>query len=481
MIKALKVPSLLAAITVVGFVARYYHLGYYSLWLDEIGQVVVSGFSLSQLLAAVGGHLSPPLDYLLLKIFMVFGSSDTIVRLPACLYGTASIPLIFYLGRKVVGESPAIIAAVMLALSPMAIAFSQEARMYSLFLMIALLSYIICHKFLEKPTIKGAAALGAVNGMLVMTHYFGFAIVGIELVILIIMAFQQRWTRQWIYVISSFLLTAVLFVPWLPTFLQQIQNSGGQINYALPQGKDFFRFIFNAFSIHTGGEEGPWYYGFILAFIAGLAVAFVAKNNKTVLLAVGFLVVVAGSFIINIFKPIVTTRNLMFLLPIYLLVAAYAADRFREAIRLNLWIAASLVMVFLIPPVYHYHTAGRPDFKPDWKRAAEFLTRNARPGEKIGVPDKYSRGCLAYYYEPNADYVFMKPGWTREENIPAESIWLAKPVRGELTAISWLVLPPQNIHGLDRREYIELVENEAPAVKLKTQGKGYPLEIYRLD
>jgi mannosyltransferase len=481
MIKAFRVPLFLVVLTVAGFVTRFYHLGYHSLWLDEIGQVVVSGFSLNQLLDAVGGHLSPPLDYLLLKLFLVFGSSDTIVRLPACLYGTASIPIIYFLGRKVFGELPAIIAAIMLALSPMAVAFSQEVRMYSLFLLMALVSYLVIINFLEKPTIKRAAILGVVNGALLLTHYFGFIVAGVEMTVCLIVAFRKGWTKEWLFIFSALLLSILLFVPWIPMLLQQIKNSGGQIGYALPTGKDFFKFIFNAFSIHTGGEEGPWYYGFILAFIAGVVLVVKDKNIKTIILAAGFITVIVCSYAFSFFKPIVTTRNLIFLVPVYLLVSAYAVNRLREAVRLNIWIMAALVLVLLIPPVYHYHAAGRPDFKPDWKRAAEFLERNSQPGDKIVIPDRYSRGCLAYYLEPNADYVFMKPGWIKEVNVLENRIWLIRPDRAKMPKEAWLVIPPQSLPGLGRDEYKKMVENNTPAASFKTQGKGNPLEIYRLD
>lgn len=469
-----------AGITLTGLVVRLYHLGYPSLWLDEIGQVVAARMPLKQLLSVVSTHLSPPLDYLLLKPFLFLGRSDWVARLPAFVYGAAAVPVMYLWSRRIMPAAGALLAALMLALSPMAVAFSQEARMYSLFLLLSLISYSLVTVFLENASMKTAICLGLVNGALVLTHYFGFVAMGIELVLLGAVGWRKSWRAKWFQVGVAFLIPAAIFVPWYPVFIKQIENSGGQIGYALLADKDFIKYILNAFSIHTGGEEGPWYYIYIMIFIAGAVLAIIDKKINTIILAVGFITIVAISFIFTSIKPIVTTRNLIFLLPVYLLVGAYAVNRLREAIRLHAWVAAVLTLVLLIPPVYHYHTAGRPDFKPDWKRAAGFLKNNVGADEIIAIPDKYSRGCMAYYLEPAADYVFMKPGWTNEENDAANKIWLAKPAIEELHPASWLVLPPQSFQGLDRNEYKRLVENITPAASYKTQGKGNPLEVYRL-
>ena len=56
------------------------------------------------------------------------GDSTVLVRLPSLVLGTAAIPVVFLLGRRVAGTRVGLFAAAILALSPFAIFYSTEAR-----------------------------------------------------------------------------------------------------------------------------------------------------------------------------------------------------------------------------------------------------------------------------------------------------------------------------------------------------------------
>jgi len=342
---------------------RLYHLGHFSLWLDEIGQVVAAQYPLGQLLAVVGTHLSPPLDYLLMKPFLGLGSADFIARFPAFLYGVAAIPLMFLLGRKIAGDEAAGFGSLLLAFSPMAIAYSQEARMYSLFLLLSLASYLCFMRLMEKPSLGSTATLSLINGGLVLTHYFGFVVLGMEAILGCLWAIRKGWKREYAWLLVSFGLPLLIFAPWVPVLAKQITSSGGQIGYALPAGKDFFKYLFNAFSVHTGGEEGAWYYFYILVFAAGLGIAIKEKKTSIVVLATGVVTVLLSAYVVNGVKPIVTTRNLIFLLPLYLLVGAYALARLREAARIPSWVLAAAIGLFLLPPGLSLPCCWAPGFQ----------------------------------------------------------------------------------------------------------------------
>ena len=78
------IPAVLLFIVVIfGIVLRIYKLGSKSLWLDEIGQVLVSKNNIPGVLEGASHHLSPPLDYILLHFFLYFGDSDFIASVSA--------------------------------------------------------------------------------------------------------------------------------------------------------------------------------------------------------------------------------------------------------------------------------------------------------------------------------------------------------------------------------------------------------------
>jgi hypothetical protein len=64
---------------------------------------------------------------------------------------------------------------------------------------------------------------------------------------------------------------------------------------------------------------------------------------------------------------------------------------------------------------------GRRDYQPDWKGAAAWLEGHAA-GRAVWLPDPHSRGCLAYYLEPESDLVFMAARSLDPANRPGDRL-----------------------------------------------------------
>ncbi len=127
-------PWLAAAITIAGGILRVLLLGTKEMWLDETFSVWLAGHSLPELLdwlVTIDQH--PPLYYLLLHGWMArFGDWPYAVRLLSALFGTATIPLLYLTGKRLSNSMLGLSAAMLLALSPYHIFYSQETRMYTL-------------------------------------------------------------------------------------------------------------------------------------------------------------------------------------------------------------------------------------------------------------------------------------------------------------------------------------------------------------
>lgn len=475
-------------IFILGLCLRLYHLGTPSLWLDEIGQAVAALNTWAGLFNVVAGHLSPPLDYMLLKMVLVLGHSDWIVRLPAFVYGVVSLPLMFVFTRKISDEETAVLGMAGLSLSPMAVAYSQEARMYSLFLCLSLLSYILCLRYYRKRCASTSVLLGLVNGALLLTHYFALFLLFAEMTILIAALIRKKAkVKEYAWLIGSVALSSLMFAPWIPFMINQNQNSGGQIWYALSTGQEYFKNVFNGFSLNTGGEEGVWFYSYIAVFTVGLICAMFKKQYSILVLALAFLLMIAGFYFLNSIKKITTTRNLIFLLPVYLAVGANGLNYLFKQMKLNQWIGVALIAIALFLPIYRYHTIGRPDFKPDWKGAADYLREPGRAEEKIFVPDTISRGSLYYYLKSDSEFVYGRRRSGELSNDPKERVWVVtknnddKNTYGELKG--YFILPP-NLYEDDKREKVMSVfegRSLKSAKTFPTQEKGYPLEIFKIE
>ena len=131
----------LLAITALAAVLRFYRLGT-DLWLDEITPLLSYGhMSALEVIATYSRSNNHLLNTLLVKLSTgVFGEAEWAVRLPAALFGIATVPVLFWLARLASSRWVSLGAALLLATSYHHTFFSQNARGYSAYLFFTLLS-----------------------------------------------------------------------------------------------------------------------------------------------------------------------------------------------------------------------------------------------------------------------------------------------------------------------------------------------------
>ena len=127
-------PWLVIFITLVGGWLRVLNPGGEGLWLDETFSLWVANHSVADMLqwiVKIDSH--PPLYYLLLHYWIALnGNTPYYARLLSALFGAATIPVIYLIGKRMSGAVMGFAAAVIFALSPFNIYYAQETRMYTL-------------------------------------------------------------------------------------------------------------------------------------------------------------------------------------------------------------------------------------------------------------------------------------------------------------------------------------------------------------
>lgn len=141
----------LAAITLLALSLRLIRLDA-DLWLDEITPILDYG-SLSAL-QVIGTYFSTNnhlLNTLLGKLAVAtFGETEWAVRLPAMLFGTATIPALYWVARLALSREASLGAALLLAVSYHHVFFSQNARGYTAYLFFSLVSSGLLVKGLQE-------------------------------------------------------------------------------------------------------------------------------------------------------------------------------------------------------------------------------------------------------------------------------------------------------------------------------------------
>lgn len=126
----------------VAMAIRLHGLSASNLWLDEANSWQVASSSWSTLIGELRGSPVGPLYFVLLKVWIsALGDSAFALRAFSVLASVALVPLVYVLGTKLLSRPAGLIAAALTALSPLELYFAQEARMYMLTSLVALLAF----------------------------------------------------------------------------------------------------------------------------------------------------------------------------------------------------------------------------------------------------------------------------------------------------------------------------------------------------
>ena len=216
---------LLFAILILGVFLRLHQLNFQSLWLDELHSVIgASPESSVGQVVEYSKNDQPPLYFLLLHFWLrVFGNEDYQARLLSVLFGVMTIPVMFLLGRLYRGTAFGLMLALMIAINYHCIYFSQEARFYALFLLLALTSYLFFLKALSKGNMGSFICFSIFSALSIYTHYFGLVVVASQVMILTcLMIFRSNARDKALFWVMSFAFVGFAILPWAPVFFRDL-------------------------------------------------------------------------------------------------------------------------------------------------------------------------------------------------------------------------------------------------------------------
>lgn len=201
------------------------------LWRDEVLSVNIARLPLGDLGDALRHDGSPPLYYLVLHGWMeVVGEGDRAVRALSALFAIGTLPLLWVIGSQVGGRRSMVAKAaiVLAATSPHLVRYATEARMYAMVCFLAALGWIALRAALADPSWPRLAGVGAIAGALLLTHYWAFYLVVAVAVVLAFTAWRGGPDRRRPAgrALVAVALGSALFLPWLPSFLDQVSSTG---------------------------------------------------------------------------------------------------------------------------------------------------------------------------------------------------------------------------------------------------------------
>jgi mannosyltransferase len=165
----------LAALILLASALRLATLTEQGLWYDEAFtpvHVLHAGLG-ATLKSFVHSENTPPLWYLLAWAdARVLGDGALALRLPSALAGIATVPVVWAIGSELAGRRAALIGAALVAVNPLFVWYSQEARAYGLFVLFAALAMLCFARLLHEPSGTRATLFALSGALALLTHYF---------------------------------------------------------------------------------------------------------------------------------------------------------------------------------------------------------------------------------------------------------------------------------------------------------------------
>ncbi len=215
-----------------------------SLWLDEaINVLATQKFSLLGMITEYAkADFHPPGFFIILWIWTkIFGISEISSRLPSVIFGVLAIYIVYLIGQKIHSRTLGIFSALLLAVNPLHIYYSQEARMYALATLAVLINIFLLIKLIKGERIN-LFLLILSDLFILASDYIAYFIFPAQLFFLLFIK-RKEIIKKWIIALSVAL---VLGIWWLPLFLGQL-NVGSIASSNLPTWK----FVAGAFDLKT--------------------------------------------------------------------------------------------------------------------------------------------------------------------------------------------------------------------------------------
>lgn len=435
--RASRVLGTLVLVTLLlAFALRIYRLPDQSLWYDEALSVYYAGQPLREALAGISGSDHPPLHSLLLHFWMaVAGRSEFAVRYPSLWWGVLSGALLYRLGTQLFDKSTGLLVVVLLAVSPLHVWYSQEARMYSLALALSLgvmlaLQAVIARREASSWPWAGYVLVGA---LALYTHFYtSFVLIFANLAFgewWLVRTVREGWRAmrgllaRWAAAQGVILL---LFAPWGRFVADQYATNATYWHGALGL-KQIIHDTALAFvagdRVHSPlAQTGAWALA-ILALLGLQAAAQsgsqpaqqdLSRGERALWLLLWLAVPVATLFAISHDRPKFAPRYLLLSLPPMLLLAAVgsiclalSAWEHKPSLghRIKRWLAAAglLLMGALVISTsvtslqkqYLDETLARPDFRA----VTAYIEHHGTPGDVIVLVGGHSYPAFDYYFD----------------------------------------------------------------------------------
>lgn len=394
------------------------------IWWDEARNITVALKPLRTIATAGELDIHPPLYFYALHLWTsLLGASAFSARLLSVWFGVLVVALAGALARPLLcdrgqGQRAALLAMLLAAVSPFALAEAQETRMYTVTWALLGAALLALWRATGPRARPGWWALLAVLAAATLATHYGAAIVLTAWAAWLLgwaLAGPQRGRRLAALAITG-AGTLLLLAPLAPVMLRQIPGYDNP-NLQLPSLASYLGELARVF---TQGEFAPgwsWTWGrwlWLAVLAAGALLGFTAHKNgaarsrwdRLSLLALWLLGGLALYYLILVRRSAFDPRYISFVLPPLWALTGWALANLRMLARPLPWLAAGALALLAVPSL-RADLTDPANFREDMRGVVAWLAARATPNDIILVDQRYPFGF--YWQRWNNDGYGLPP------------------------------------------------------------------------
>lgn len=397
----------LLLILLIASILRFYNLDFQSLWMDEIYTMNISSpnFSLkefhSEMLLREG---FPYLYYILIKIsYFIFGYSSVVARGFSAVVGILSVYAIYILGKELSNKKTGLIAALLLAINEYCIYVSQDARLYTLYLLISIFSFYKLILFIKSQSIKNTIWYGISAGLLISVNFFGFINLLSQTILVLYFIFISERKLIKTFFLKSVYAAIIAILIFLPNYDMLLKLLGYKVFWVPKPTSESFELLFKEF---LGNFEMTQFI-FTSLFIYYLFIVFKEKTKNHLVVSINtpktfsFVIYLTWSFVFIFFLMVksygevslILTRYFISVLPVIILVLATSISFIKnKVVQTILILVISLLTLSNLFVVKKYYFSIN---KAQFREASLTVINNNPQGHEVYTSQKY---WFDYYF-----------------------------------------------------------------------------------
>ena len=491
--KPLLIVSILLALILFAFALRLHHLDSFSFWTDEgltswrasttIPEILSNNITIQE---GTGKDTHPPLYYLLIHFTQqAWGESDFAMRYLSVLAGVLLVPLLYQFGRRLSGVAGGMVAAGLTAVNPLQIWYAQEARMYTLLVLLAAaMSYLLWQMLASNKWRRYLPPYLLLAALAMYTHYSAVFLIAVQSIFIVRLLWRNGQRKL---VAGTAVLLFLAAIPLIPLTIPRL-FTGAEAAYNRVSPLVILQDAVQHFSLGVTVDFSQPLIQFLVAAMALLAIlgiiTYSTWSHWLFLLSYLFAAPI-GIIVLSTIKPMyLGVRHIMIGSPALLLIIAqsvgwilFSMKRSSSSFRKAGWAVAVVVTtaVLLFGPAKAIHNLYNDDryAKDNFRDLIRYIEQNAGENDIIIYNDAVLLATNDHYQQRDLP-VTAVPVYPHSAQ---KSIHILPDLAAQYDRIWFLPDPPDDGRDAEQAVQTWLDENAERLGTHNTYGRGALLQV----